>query len=82
MIGPPSTLDQSTPQHGRCLARALADTLLVNEPEALIPCELFLEVSCIDQQFRNSEEHAGYITAPYRHLPVTESVALPPDAEA
>jgi len=25
------------------------------------------------------QEHASHITAPYRHLPVTESVALPPD---
>jgi hypothetical protein len=37
-------------------------------------------VSNIDQRLPNPEEHAGSITAPYWLLPVTESVALPPDA--
>jgi hypothetical protein len=38
-------------------------------------------VSNIDQPLRNSEEHAGSITVPYRQLPVTESFALPPNRE-
>jgi hypothetical protein len=77
---PPAINPRPIHAAARAMPRAgVAGTLLVNEPEALIPCELFLEVSCIDQQFRNSEGHAGHITAPYRHLPVTESVVLPPD---
>jgi hypothetical protein len=36
-------------------------------------------VSCIDRRLGNREEHAGSITGPLRHLPVTESFALPPD---
>jgi len=36
-------------------------------------------VSNIDQRLRNSEEHAGSITARPRLLPVTESFALPPN---
>jgi hypothetical protein len=36
-------------------------------------------MSSIDQQSRDPREHAGSITALTRHLPVTESVMLPPD---
>ena len=45
---------------------------------ALSP-ELFLKVSNIDHYRWNPEAHAGSITPLYRPLPVTESVALPPD---
>jgi hypothetical protein len=38
--------------------------------------QLFLNVSNIDQNSTKPGEHAGTITAPYRLLPVTESVAL------
>jgi hypothetical protein len=61
---PPAINPRPIHAAARAMPRAdVAGTLLVNEPEALIPCELFLEVSRIDQQFRNSEGHAGYITA-------------------
>jgi hypothetical protein len=39
----------------------------------------FLNVSSIDHRLLNPGEHGGSITAPLRHLPVTESFALPPD---
>jgi hypothetical protein len=46
----------------------------------VISCVLnFSNVSNIDQRLRNSEEHGGSITAPFRHPSVTESVALPPN---
>ena len=38
-------------------------------------------MSCIDQQLRNPEEHAGLHHRPVTGIyPVTESIALPPDA--
>jgi hypothetical protein len=37
-------------------------------------------VSDIDHGLREPEEHTGSITVPYRHLPVTEIVALPLNA--
>jgi hypothetical protein len=40
---------------------------------------LFQKLSNIEQRLRDPEEHAGSITAPLRHLPVTESVALQPE---
>src|ERR1700675_2311059 len=40
----------------------------------------FSDVSNIDHRLRESKEHAGSITVPYRRLPVTERVALPPNA--
>src|ERR1035437_9888853 len=45
----------------------------------LVTLHLFQRLTNIDQRLRNSREHAGSITAPLRHLPVTESFALPPD---
>lgn len=36
-------------------------------------------MSNIEQRARNRGEHDGSITARHRHLPVTESIALPPD---
>jgi len=43
--------------------------------------KFFWNVSNIDHRLREPEEQAGSITVPhYRHLPVTESVALPPNA--
>src|SRR5258706_14688597 len=43
--------------------------------------KFFWNVSNIDHRLREPEEHAASITvASYRHLPVTESVALPPNA--
>jgi hypothetical protein len=44
-----------------------------------LPIINFLDVTNIDQQPWNPEEHAGSITAPLQRLPVTESFALPPD---
>jgi hypothetical protein len=44
-----------------------------------LPIINFLNVSSIDQRLWNPGEHADFITAPLRHLPVTESFALPPD---
>jgi hypothetical protein len=41
---------------------------------------IFLKVSNIDHRPRELEEHDGCVTVPYRHLPVIESVALPPNA--
>jgi hypothetical protein len=39
-------------------------------------------VSCIDHQLRNPEEHAGLHHRPVTGIyPVTESIALPPDAK-
>jgi hypothetical protein len=38
-----------------------------------LPIINFLNVSNIEQRLRNSGEHADFITAPYRLLPVTES---------
>ena len=39
----------------------------------------YCEVSNIDQQLRKPEAHVGSITVRHWPLPVTESVALPPD---
>jgi hypothetical protein len=39
-------------------------------------------MSCFDHSLSEPEAHARSITAPLRHLPVTESLALPPDKGA
>jgi hypothetical protein len=36
-------------------------------------------VSYIEQRVVNRKRYAGVITAPFRHLSVTESIALPPN---
>jgi hypothetical protein len=45
---------------------------------ALPKFHLFQELSNVDQQLFNPKIVIGSITARDRHLPVTESVALPP----
>jgi len=42
--------------------------------------KFFWNVSNIDRRLREPEEHAGSITVPHILIPVTESVALPPNA--